>query len=254
MKRSPLQYFGGKSYMAKYIVDMFPPHKHYTEVFGGAGSVLLYKDPVYNEIYNDKYNLLVDFFEVIRDDVDKFLSAIQWYPYSRTLHDRMRKRVVPSNKFERALWFFYLNRTSFNGKIIASFSRSKTKSHSSAYRVAIDDLRWYSERLSKVTIECLDFREAIRKYDCPKMLFYVDPPYCGNECCYDVPFEEREHIVLAWMLRKIKGKCVLSYGDSPFIRKLYKDWNLEEKSFVSHSAPVVGARRKTRMELIYKNF
>lgn len=36
-------WLGGKSQLARTIVDMMPAHKHYCEVFGGAGWVLFKK-------------------------------------------------------------------------------------------------------------------------------------------------------------------------------------------------------------------
>jgi len=37
------------------------------------------------------------------------------------------------------------------------------------------------ERLASVVIECLPWSEAIRRYDRPENLFYLDPPYWGSE-------------------------------------------------------------------------
>jgi len=51
--RPPVKLHGGKHYLAKRIIERFPPHRIYFEPFGGAASVLLNKEPVEVETYND---------------------------------------------------------------------------------------------------------------------------------------------------------------------------------------------------------
>ena len=57
-------YFGGKHRMAKKILQLFPPHTNYIEVFGGGGTLLLNKPPSASEIYNDIDSAVVDFFRL----------------------------------------------------------------------------------------------------------------------------------------------------------------------------------------------
>jgi len=44
---------GGKSYLAPWIIEHFPEHKCYVEVFGGSGAVLVNKPESHTEVYND---------------------------------------------------------------------------------------------------------------------------------------------------------------------------------------------------------
>ena len=44
------------------------------------------------------------------------------------------------------------------------------------------------ERLAGVTIECLDWRAFIERWDRPYALFYLDPPYHGTEGFYAAKF------------------------------------------------------------------
>ena len=78
-----------------------------------------------------------------------------------------------------------------------------------------------SERLKKVVIENKDFESLIRNYDRPNAFFYCDPPYFKTEHYYDAAFSEADHKRLKQCLSSIKGRLILFYNDSEFIRELY---------------------------------
>ncbi|MFT5864906.1 MAG: DNA adenine methylase, partial [Gammaproteobacteria bacterium] len=83
------------------------------------------------------------------------------------------------------------------------------------------------ERLSGVVIECLDYAEFIRRYDGPKTLFYLDPPYWGCENDYGKEmFARSEFVCMAKQLGKIKGKFLMSINDVPAIRDAFKAFEL----------------------------
>lgn len=252
---APISYFGGKHYLAKIIVDFMPKHKYYCEVFGGAGHVLFRKEPVYHEIFNDRDDLIVNLFRVIRGEKEKLLERIQYYPCSRSLFLKMKRDGPPQDPFERAVWYFYMNRTSFNGGG-DFFSCSRIKSPASSYRYTCNLLEGFSRRLSKVAIECLDFEECIEKYDHSEMLFYLDPPYVGNETAYKVAIEKSDHIRLYRLLRNLKGRAILSYVKCDLIDRMYHDWNSFEvrKTNFSMCAIKEGKKRSYRAELILTNF
>ena len=51
--KSPINWYGGKFYMADSIISLFPEHKIYCEVFGGAGHILFTKPSSGIEIYKN---------------------------------------------------------------------------------------------------------------------------------------------------------------------------------------------------------
>ncbi len=83
-------------------------------------------------------------------------------------------------------------------------------------------------RLSSVIIENKDFENLINVYDRPGTFFYLDPPYYGSEKYYQVEFSEEDHRRLFRCIQAIKGRFLLSYNDSEYIRDLYKDYQIKE--------------------------
>ena len=65
--RPVLRWHGGKWMLAPWIISQFPPHRIYTETFGGGASVLMRKPRSYSEVYNDLDGELVNLFRVMRE-------------------------------------------------------------------------------------------------------------------------------------------------------------------------------------------
>lgn len=64
--RPVLRYHGGKWKLANWIISMFPKHRVYVEPFGGGASVLMQKPRSYAEVYNDKWDVVVNVFQCLR--------------------------------------------------------------------------------------------------------------------------------------------------------------------------------------------
>ena len=99
-------------------------------------------------------------------------------------------------------------------------------------------LELINARLKKVQIECLDFEKVIEKYDSKSTLFYLDPLYIGGEKYYKrsaVNFKMEDHLRLAELLKRLKGKFILSYHDHEFVRKTYKGFKTVMKGVPKYS-------------------
>jgi DNA adenine methylase len=73
-----------------------------------------------------------------------------------------------------------------------------------------------------------DYKEVIEEYDSQHTVFYLDPPYYGKEDVYGLMKNDEEfHVELKDQITNLTGKVIISYEDVPFIRKLYKDYQIE---------------------------
>src|SRR4051812_27379642 len=87
--RPVLRWHGGKWKLAPFVLPFFPPHRIYVEPFGGAGSLLMRKERVYAEIYNDLDDVVVNLFRVLRDEAKgtRLIDALRLTPFARAEFD-----------------------------------------------------------------------------------------------------------------------------------------------------------------------
>jgi len=262
--RSPIWLIGGKSHSATWIISHFSVHHTYVEPFGGAAWVLLAKPPSPVEVFNDINQDVVLFFKVLRERTGELVSRLAFTPTSRSVYEdlieRWRREGPPADELIRAYEWFILQRQSFAGKWYAGWSHSKKRSMGQSWISSANLLVDVADRFLDVQLECRDFREVIRDYDSPETLFYVDPPFVDTERSYYPAgtMSWPDHMDLADLLNKIKGRAVVSYYDAPLLRPKYAAWRREEFPVVKHSQGVTKrSEQETRaraVELLLMNF
>ncbi|MGF9909542.1 DNA adenine methylase [Brevibacillus porteri] len=263
MARSPLIWFGGKGKVAPHIISRMPLHNCYVELFGGAAHMIAQKPPITNEVYNDIDGEVVNFLLVARSEPQRLRQACESIPYSRMLYEKWKREEPPADDFERAVRFFYVNRSGIaKGNSDSSFSTDTgwrhSREHNTArtYQSACQAIEAFAERMKTVMIDNRDFRDIVRVYDSPTTLFYVDPPYIGREKYYALTEADREeperlHRDLAEILNTIQGKAIISYYDHPLLDELYPNWRRD--TFKS-ARQVVNGNNNVAEELLLMNF
>jgi DNA adenine methylase len=218
---------GGKSQLAKRIVQYFPSHKTYIEACIGAGHILWAKPKETSaaEIVNDVDGELINFYQVLHKHGRKLAFELDSMPYSRQLFRKMRDSK-PRSAFKRAARFWYLNRVCFGGKsrgqtfgVVAS---RQTKTLPASIVRSVDSV---IERLRGVTFESIHLSRLLQLYDRGDALFYLDPPYWGLSQSYAGVFGQKDHVKLAQSLAGLKGSWILSSNDCKQIRSLYKGFS-----------------------------
>jgi len=252
--RPPIKWYGGKRYLADWIVSHFPPHRIYLEPFGGGASVLLSKPPVEVETYNDIDLRLTRFFRVLRDAGDEFVKRAGLIPYSQVEFEAAAHYPPLGNDLDKAICDFVRWRQSFAGKgqswsYTTGRARGGMAGDVNAWWTAIESLPQVIDRIRRVQFICQSAFEAIPRFDHEEGLIYCDPPYLHETRCpqstnvYHAEMTDKEHRQLAELLSRCKAAVVLSGYDSPLYREMYAGWHKVTTDIANHAA---GGRTKSR--------
>jgi DNA adenine methylase len=267
-RRPLLRYHGGKWLLAPWIISFFPPHNIYVEPFAGGGSILLRKQRVYAEIYNDLDDEIVSLFRVVRDRGPELIRALELTPYSRReFHVSFRFSPDPLEQARRNVVRSYMgfggNLTRQNRDLTPQRTGFRTYSKKNRRSIPAGDWHTYPsclalivERLRGVIIENKDAASVVHEHDGPATLHYIDPPYVhstrgfdagGTHRGYRHEMSDDQHRELAEVLRSVKGMVVISgYPCALYDKELFHDWKRFQKTHLAD-----GARRRT--EVVWLN-
>lgn len=259
--RSVITGIGAKNRVAKKMISLMPEHSIYVEPFGNTASVLLQKEPVKVEVYNDKNGQITNFFRVLRQNPMGLYNACVALPYSEEQYRQLADSPIPDDPLQKAVRFFYLNRAGFLGSPGNGFRSGYTARNNAAFYYQECE-RFYavSRRLQNVEIWNKDYRKVIRKYDHPDTFIMADPPYLDGTDYYEEPFTMEDHIMLADMMAGIKGKAMVCHSKHSEIKRLYLERGfryetIRTKYWARKGRVVEGREAKEDVQLyLYMNY
>jgi DNA adenine methylase len=264
-----VKWVGGKSQLWAEIQKRIPEnYKSYFEPFVGGGAVFFNEQPSRAILIDINYEL-VNAYQVIRDEVDALIRDLQKHEHSEDYFYRIRnidreRAYAKWSPIKRASRLIYLNKTCYNG-----LYRVNSKGHfntpfgryDTPNFVDEENLRACSAALQGVEILENTFfvtEDLTTKGD----FVYFDPPYMplsktANFTGYakDGFSEEKQTVLrdLCVALDRKGVKFMLSNSDVPFIRKLYKAFNLE-KVLASRAINSNGSKRGKISEVLITNY
>jgi len=246
-------WIGGKRRLAKTLLPQFPEHTCYVEPFCGAAALFFLKPASKVEVLNDLNSDLVNLYRVIQHHLDEFCRQFRWALVSREIYHWLQ--ITPGETLtdiQRAARFYYLQKLAFGGKVKGrTFGTAATSPPRLNLLRLEEDLSLAHLRLSRVTIEHLDWRSCIDKYDRPGTFFFCDPPYWQTEG-YGVDFPLEQYHRLAGSLHTMAGKAILTINDHPDMRQVFQGLRMQA---VGINYTVGGANRgAARQELIICNW
>lgn len=261
--RPPFKCHGGKSYLAKWIIEQLPENYQemiYLEPFCGGASVLLNKEPSQEEIINDLDENIITLFRIIRDQCIQFLRKIKRIRYKETNFNAALKRADFPSDLHMAINEFILRRMS-RGGLKKAFAWSNRKrggqpGEINAWETIIDLIPEISQRLQNVIILNKPAIQLLKVFDEPNVLVYADPPYLHetreSPDAYTHEMLVDDHIALAEVLNNFKGKVLISGYPSRLYSKLYKNWRCEKKKIANHASQQ--KVKPIKIELLWCNF
>lgn len=255
---SPFRYAGGKFYARKLIMEHITAHTTYIEPFCGGASIFFAKEKATTNWLNDIDADLINTLTVIRDNPNDLIELLKRrnakvsripahltssvkigepLPALKELHAFFKNEYKPQSDLERALRWFYLNRTSYSGIM----------NHANMYwgygdKYSMQPKYWgrnilrTSEKLQGVRLTCLDFEEVVRNAEDGALLF-IDPPYfnADQDKFYQCFFSREDHLRLLNCLREHSNRLnyFITYDNVEEIREMYawadamydKEWN-----------------------------
>jgi len=252
MSGGPLSYIGGKTRIARKIIEIFPKHTTYVEPFAGGAQVLFRKEPSHAEVLNDLDRDIVNFFRVCQLHHEEFLRYLRFILVSREWFALFKAQDPTTlTDIQRAARFFFLQKNAFAGLVRnPQYGYTVAAPRSFNPNTFPDLIERAHERLARVQIESLPYETILTRFDRPGTLFYCDPPYWGRNY-YRFTFGENDFKQLEERLRSIRGKFALSLNDVPEVRALFHRFTLREIELAYTAQKKAGKRFR---ELLITNF
>jgi DNA adenine methylase len=255
-----VKWVGGKRSILKELLDRIPEnYTTYNEPFLGGGALFFALNPKRAYLSDINFYLVITY-RAIKGDVDRLIKNLKRHKRNHNLEYFKNARIRLSKEQDPvkvASLFIYLNKTCYNGLYRVNKSGSFNVPMGKYEDPAIvdeDNLRSCSEFLKNTNIQQHTFAHIKPKKG---EFYYLDPPYHQTFSGYDGSgFGDYEHSMLAQFCRDIDAKggyFMLSNSDTPFVRELYKGYNIEVVSasrFISCKAN----NRNKQNELIIRNY
>lgn len=248
--KSPLRYPGGKQRLAPLLVSMLPPNiQEYREPMVGGGHVFFAAKTagVAQEYWiSDIYLPLINFYRLARDENENLRESLEGFK-CHIEKCRLWVSSLKNGTLQGGDAFFIANRCTYSGTVeMGGFS--PTAFHGRFTQSSIDRIKPLERFLKDVLITYGDYKTVL-KADGDGVFIFLDPPYF-DEGAGLYKHGKFNHVQLAISLKACPHKWMLTYGDHPVIRELYKDFRIVELD----SKYNMSSRGKKATELVIMNY
>ncbi|MFQ3597195.1 MAG: DNA adenine methylase, partial [Chloroherpetonaceae bacterium] len=236
MIKSPLRYPGGKSRAVNLIATLVPQFDEYREPFLGGGSLFLYlkqKFPTKKFWVNDLHTPLFKFWLMCERDVDEVVKKIyEWrqaFEDGKTLHKFLTNNLSKFNDLETAAAFFIINRMTFSGTS-ESGGYSEQAFRGRFTESSIQRLKPFANVIKGTLISNSDFEQVVAQ-EGKNVFIFLDPPYYSatKSALYGKNgnlHKRFDHVRFAETMKQCSHRWLITYDDSPYIRKLFSFANV----------------------------
>ena len=259
MPKTPISYYGGKQNMLKHILPIIPKHTIYTEAFFGGGAVFFAKEPAKSEIINDRNNLVINFYEIVKTDFKNLKQKIEATLFSRATYsvaNTIYRMPHLFNKLQQAWAFFVATNMAFSCNV-GSWGYDKYGKKAKAFqnkKLAFDTS--IAKRLENAQIENNDACKVILSRDTEDAFHYVDPPYIDSDQGMYGGYTREHYRELLETLTKVKGKFLLSSYPSDLLEEYTERYGWHTKTFEKplSAAKANNKPRKRKIEVLTADY
>ncbi len=260
---SPITYYGGKTSILPTIIEMIPIHIGYTELFAGGLQVFFNKTPSKVETINDRLDIVVNFYRVLKHNFKSLNRAIDASLISRTIHNeavnivRAHRYGVKVDKIDLAWAFWLCSNFSFMHKIGGGYKQQKGGGKSIAMELRNKKKLFTThlqERIENATIENEHWLKVGNARNAKEAFHYLDPSYPGTDqgAHFKFTWNDLEEM-FQWCGTECIGKFMISNYPSPLLDKYVKlyGWN---KKLITHELKQARNGETTKTEVILTNY
>lgn len=243
--KTPLKYPGGKSRAIDTILNIVPQNfKEYREPFIGGGSVyfsIIQKYSGRKYWINDLNFELYNFWKTCQEDSRLVANnVLEWknkFSNGKELFYHLKRNLRQFDNIQLAGAYFVLNKIAFSGCTLVggfseySFNNSLTDS-------SIENLKHVEKVLKGTRITNFDYQKVVgakSEYKDEDIFIFLDPPYYSatESGLYGKGggkwknlHKTFDHHRFANTIKRCKYNYLITYDDSPFIRKLFSFANI----------------------------
>lgn len=270
--KTPLRYPGGKSRATKKLEVYLPDMRNYDnfhEPFLGGGSVSLYISKKYphlkiwvNDLYEDLYNFWIHLQssgDILSEEIMKLKVD---HPNRETAKELFfeSKEILNSStdKLERAIRFWVLNKCSFSG-LTESSSFSGSSSETNFSTRGINNLKEYQKIIKDWKFTNQSY-ETLLKGD-EKTFVYLDPPYDIKDVLYGKKGNMHkgfDHDLFSKYCNESSSDQLISYNSDQWVKERFPEnvWKHEDfhLTYTMRSTGSYMENQKKRMELVMFNY
>lgn len=260
---SPIVYYGGKTNILPHLRERIPLHDTYTETFFGGGALFWEKEPAKNETINDRLDVVVNFYRVLKVDFKKLKKLIDATLISRTIYEeagnylRAHKYGIPVDRVLLAWAFWMHSNFSFMHKIMGGYKQQKEGGKSIARELS-NKKREFTElmvaRIENTTIENEHWKTVARARDKKNTFHYFDPSYPGTDQGNHFKFTWNDYEeLLIWCAKECEGKFLLSSYNSPILTRFSKKYHWHKKE-ITHQLKAPRKSGPSKIEVLVSNY
>ena len=260
-----VKWAGGKGQLLPTLQCYVPPFfQRYYEPFVGGGAMFFFLQPE-QPFISDLNGELINAYQVVQNGVEELIQSLQEHRNEEDYFYQVRgwdpSDVDPA---QRASRFIFLNKTCYNGLYRVNQKGEFNVPFGKYQNPAICDeerLREASAALGAAEIAEADFAVAVAEAG-ENDFVYLDPPYVplsgtSSFTSYtENGFGPGEQQRLAEVVQELSMRgcrVLLNNSDTPFVRKLYAEFNIGE-ALVARSINSNGNGRGAVSELVITNY